>query len=171
MDCSPPGSSVQRISQGTILKWVVISFSMGSSWPRNQTHISCTAGRFFSREDQGCWLTTSKSMIKTVIKPRFESHSKPFYYTMTSVVDWIMVPILSPVLLTFTHSFMMALWQVELSLNFGIGHVICFGQWLMDVTWVEAWNMIRHFFLSSYAPVTAMRRTYPGSCSPSNWVL
>ena len=65
-----------------------------------------------TREAQRCWLTTSKSMIKTVIKPRFESHSESFYYTMTSVVDWTMVPILSPVLLTLTHSFMMALWQV-----------------------------------------------------------
>ena len=41
MDCSPPGSSVQWISQARILKWVAISFSRGSSWPRNQTCVSC----------------------------------------------------------------------------------------------------------------------------------
>ena len=29
------------ISQARILKWAVISFSRGSSWPRNGTHISC----------------------------------------------------------------------------------------------------------------------------------
>ena len=30
-DCSPPGSSVHRISQARILEWTVISFSMKSS--------------------------------------------------------------------------------------------------------------------------------------------
>ena len=34
MDCSPPGSSVHRISQASILAWVPVSFSMGSSWLR-----------------------------------------------------------------------------------------------------------------------------------------
>ena len=35
-----PGFSVQ-ISQARILEWVAISFSRGSSQPRDQTHISC----------------------------------------------------------------------------------------------------------------------------------
>ena len=38
MDCSLPGSSVHGILQGRILKWVAISFSKGSSWPRDWTH-------------------------------------------------------------------------------------------------------------------------------------
>ena len=37
MDCSPPGPSVHRIFQTRILEWVSISFSRGSSWPRDQT--------------------------------------------------------------------------------------------------------------------------------------
>ena len=37
MDCSPPGSSVHGISQARILEWVAISFSRGSSWPRDGT--------------------------------------------------------------------------------------------------------------------------------------
>ena len=51
LDCSLPGSSVHRISQVRILEWIAISFSKVSSWPRNQTHISCiflTAGGFFT---------------------------------------------------------------------------------------------------------------------------
>ena len=40
MDCSLPGSSVHGISQARILEWVAISFSRGSSKPRDQTHIS-----------------------------------------------------------------------------------------------------------------------------------
>ena len=34
-DCSPPGSSVHGIFQVKILEWVAISFSRGSSWPRD----------------------------------------------------------------------------------------------------------------------------------------
>ena len=47
MDCSPAGSSVCGILQGRILEWVAISFSRGSSWPRDRTWVSCIAGRFF----------------------------------------------------------------------------------------------------------------------------
>ena len=41
MDCSPPGSSVHGISQARILEQVAISFSRGSSWPRDWTHVFC----------------------------------------------------------------------------------------------------------------------------------
>ena len=40
MDCSLPGSSVQGILQERILKWVAVSSSRGSSWPRDWTHVS-----------------------------------------------------------------------------------------------------------------------------------
>ena len=48
MDCSLPGSSVHRIFQGRILEWVAIPFSRGSSWPKDQTQVSCIIGRFFT---------------------------------------------------------------------------------------------------------------------------
>ena len=41
MDSSTPGSSVHEISQARILEWVAISFSRGSSWPRDRTCIPC----------------------------------------------------------------------------------------------------------------------------------
>ena len=41
MDCSPPVSFVRGILQARILEWVAISFSRGSPWPRDQTHVSC----------------------------------------------------------------------------------------------------------------------------------
>ena len=47
MDCSPPGSSVHGILQARILEWVAVPFSRGSSRPRDQTQVSCVAGRFF----------------------------------------------------------------------------------------------------------------------------
>ena len=48
MDCSLPGSSVHGISQARILEWVAIPFSRGSSRPRDQTLVSCIAGRCFT---------------------------------------------------------------------------------------------------------------------------
>ena len=39
-DCSPPGSSVHGILQASILEWVAMPFSRGSSWPRDRTNIS-----------------------------------------------------------------------------------------------------------------------------------
>ena len=53
MDCSPPGSSVDWISQTRILEWVAVFFSMGSSRSRDQTRVSCIAGRFFTTEPPG----------------------------------------------------------------------------------------------------------------------
>ena len=59
MNCSPPGCSVHGIFQARILEWVAISFSRGSSWPRDWTQVSCMAGGFFTvwatRED--CQIT------------------------------------------------------------------------------------------------------------------
>ena len=53
MDYSPPGSSIHGISQGRMLEWVAISFSRGSSQPRDRTHVSCLAGGFFPTEPPG----------------------------------------------------------------------------------------------------------------------
>ena len=47
-DCSPPSSSVHGILQARILEWVAISFSRGSSQPRDRTRVSYTAGRCFT---------------------------------------------------------------------------------------------------------------------------
>ena len=45
--CNPIDSSVRGILQARVLEWVAISFSRGASQPRDQTWVSCTAGRFF----------------------------------------------------------------------------------------------------------------------------
>ena len=45
VDCSPPGSSVHGIFQAWIVEWVAVSFSRGSSWPRDRTQVPCTVGR------------------------------------------------------------------------------------------------------------------------------
>ena len=48
MDCSLPGSSVHGIFQARVLEWVAISFSRGSSQPRDRTQVSLIAGRCFT---------------------------------------------------------------------------------------------------------------------------
>ena len=53
VDWSHPGSSIHGISQARILEYVAVFFSRGSSQPREQTHVSCISGGFFTPEPQG----------------------------------------------------------------------------------------------------------------------
>ena len=48
MDCSLPGSSVHGIFQAIVLEWIAISFSRGSSRPRDWTRVSCIVDRGFT---------------------------------------------------------------------------------------------------------------------------
>ena len=67
VDCSPWGFSVHGISQARILEQVAISFSRGSSQPRDRTCISCLAGWFFITEPPGkLWTTYSTSLMLTL---------------------------------------------------------------------------------------------------------
>ena len=54
-----------------ILEWVAYPFSRGSSWPRNQTGVSCITGRFFTNwaireawDEQGYLLNSYFSQSK-----------------------------------------------------------------------------------------------------------
>ena len=53
VDCSQPGSSVHGSFPLRILEWVTISFSRGSSRPRDRTCVSCLADRLFTTEPPG----------------------------------------------------------------------------------------------------------------------
>ena len=48
MDCSLPGSSIHGTFQARILERIAIFFSRVFSWPRDQTWVSCIAGRLFT---------------------------------------------------------------------------------------------------------------------------
>ena len=43
IDCNLPGYSVYEFLQAKILEWGAISYSRGSSWPRDWTHSSCVS--------------------------------------------------------------------------------------------------------------------------------
>ena len=61
MDCSLPGSSVHGIFQARVLEWAAISFSRGSSQPRDRTWVSCMANRCFTTlSHQGSLLPSLK---------------------------------------------------------------------------------------------------------------
>ena len=59
MDCNPPSSSICGILQARIQEWVAISFSRGSSWPRDPTQVS-RIGRYFK-----LWATREATHIYT----------------------------------------------------------------------------------------------------------
>ena len=58
MDCSLPGSSVHGIFQAIVLEWIAISFSRGSSWPRDQTWVSRIVDRCFT-----VWATREETIM------------------------------------------------------------------------------------------------------------
>ena len=93
MDLSSPGSSVHGILQGRILEWVATSSSIESSWPRDQTCISCGSfipGGFFPAEppakpsymdkclksDREMTQEFKKNMTKS--KRKMDRHMSPF---------------------------------------------------------------------------------------------
>ena len=75
MNCNLPGSSVHGIFQARILEWVAISFSRGSSWPRDQTHISwvsCT-GRWVPHHCSACIIS-------------------PYHDSLPPLAGWLAIP-------------------------------------------------------------------------------
>ena len=86
MDCSPPGTSVHGILQAGILEWVAISFSRGSSQPREQTwasSVSCIGRQgfffffffFFTTEPTGKPIKCQQYHNKTVKREMDEQTS------------------------------------------------------------------------------------------------
>ena len=100
MDCSLPGSSVHGIFQARVLEWVAISFSRGSSQPRNWTQVSCIAGKcltiWATREASSAHFTdqgkTDKSLVrKSVhgyqINNSYASLSPPLPCSWQALID------------------------------------------------------------------------------------
>ena len=90
VDCSLPGSSVYGIFQAGILEWVAISFSRGTSWPRDQTRVSRIGGRRFTvwaTREATCSIVTFKSNNFPNVYKKLGDH---FHYTYicASCVYW-----------------------------------------------------------------------------------
>ena len=84
MVCSPLGSSVHGISQARILEWVAMSFSRGSSWPRDWTQNSCITGGFFAQVwnryksvygfQQSLWHGYGKDILPNILTDEIEGY-------------------------------------------------------------------------------------------------
>ena len=75
------------IIQSRILEWVVISFSRGSSQPRNWTQVSCIAGRFF----------TDWAMKEAKVAPLCPTLYNPRDYIVhgilqARILEWVAIP-------------------------------------------------------------------------------
>ena len=76
MDCSPPGSSVHRISQAKLLELVVISFSGAFPNPGIKPAYPALASRFFTTESPG--------------KPCMPNGS-PLFYTLNTSTEMVSI--------------------------------------------------------------------------------
>ena len=95
-DCSPPGSSLHGILQAKVLEWGAISFSRGSSWPRDWTLVSCIPGRHFN-----LWATNGIILINNYLKCKWlecpnrktktgqmDTKTRPLYMLSTRHPSW-----------------------------------------------------------------------------------
>ena len=62
MDCSLPGSYVHGLFQARTLEWVAISFSRGSSRPRDQTPVTCITNGLLHCRQILYWLSHQESL-------------------------------------------------------------------------------------------------------------
>ena len=98
MDCSLPDSSLHGILQARVLEWVAISFSRGSSRPRDRTRVSCIPGRCFNlwanREAKFKVLVAQScltlSMLWTIV------HQAPLSMEFSRQENWSGSPFPSP---------------------------------------------------------------------------
>ena len=88
-DCSLQDSSIHGIFQARELEWVAISFSRGSSHPRDRTRVSLIAGRRFNHlSHQGSCLfgyikliiISQTEKVISLISNHLLSFVNPFWY-------------------------------------------------------------------------------------------
>ena len=143
-----------------MLEWVAYPFSSGSSQPRNQTGVSCIAGRFFTswatREAlKQCW-AVKKSYRVWDINPL---GSITLYYLETSALRSSEVGILDLTLSSFLSSFFLSfflwpqgIWDISFPTR-DQTHTSCCGSTefnhcnarAVTVLTVSMWPWTRHF--------------------------
>ena len=91
MECNLSGSWDHEISQARMLEWVVISFSKGSSQPRDLTHASYTGRQILYHRD------TRKGLIHIDAKyTHTHTHTHAHTYTHIYINTYAYVCILWP---------------------------------------------------------------------------
>ena len=83
MDCSLPYSSIHGVFQARVLEWVAISFSRGSSQPRDQTWVSRIVVRCFT-----IWATREVTLFQSRSKYKMIPRIKFKPYHVISGSTW-----------------------------------------------------------------------------------
>ena len=145
MESSPPGSSVHGILQARIVEWA-IPFSRGSSWPRDWTLVSLTAGRFFT-----VWTTKEapENMNRSINSTGIESEilklskiksSRPEIFT--SEFHWTFKEEVTTALLKFLQKSTEEQYQIH--------------SMRPPVPWYQNHTKISHTQKENYRPITLM---------------
>ena len=101
----PVDYTVHGILQARILEWVAFPFSRGSSQPRNQTWVSCIAGRFFTTWAMRAGLSKlfyqdivvqSLSQVWLLVTPWTVAHQAPLFLWFPREEYWSELPFPSP---------------------------------------------------------------------------
>ena len=78
IDGSPPGSPIPGILQARTLEWVAISFSRGSSQPRDRTQVSCIVSKtLYHLSHHGSPKVKSLSRVRLFATPWTVAHQAP----------------------------------------------------------------------------------------------
>ena len=86
MDCSLPGSSIHGILQASILEWVAMSSSRGSSWSRDRTLIQLPAMQ--EMQILYCWGTRLHYFSRTWCKVPCNSSFQSYLILCKETKNW-----------------------------------------------------------------------------------
>ena len=92
IDLGPPGLSVHGIFQASILEWVAISYSRGSLWPSDQTHVSCT-GRKLLYHCTTCEVKVIQSCLTLCDSMDCSPPGSSVHRTLQArILEWVAIP-------------------------------------------------------------------------------
>ena len=101
IDFSLSGSSVHGIVQASVLEWIAVPFSKGSSQPRDRTQVSRIAGRFLT-----IWTTREAHLWTRIAFIAFWTTNIFFLIAPTTSPQWYLSAIYPPSLkLLHFHGF------------------------------------------------------------------
>ena len=93
------GSSVHGVLQARILGWVAISFTRGSSWPRDRTQVFCIEGKFFI-----IWATREAPIQDTWMQSPFRTEDTKMQLNFTNIFEILRQILFDNILMIYIHT-------------------------------------------------------------------
>ena len=151
MECSTPGSSVYGILQARTLEWVAISFSRGSSWPRDHPWVSCTG-----RQSLYHWATREAEFERGLFWSHIRWSSMKFFPAVTSIpmcayftysncscLNFIASPFLASYALDSAYTLVQTLGPKAIYFS-----SYCFIHSVLWFPWIKTWTQFKIFCLT-----------------------